>query len=252
MIRRVCGRARIWPVCGEAGDRAGAAWNWRMSSDPSSTTKPVKPVIGLAGGIGAGKSLVGRQLADLGCALFDADHVARRELEDPAVISTLVGWWGAGILDQQGGVDRAKIAARIFCDPAERVRLEGLIHPRVARNREDFMAAAFADPGVRAIVLDVPLLFEIGLDKICTHILFVHADDKVRQERVRSSRGWDAGELARREKNQWPLDRKLKSANNVIDNGEGEAQCLAQVRATFDRITTEYNPPPGGARQPGR
>lgn len=223
-----------------------------MSSDPTSNLKPVKPVIGLAGGIGAGKSLVGRQLAELGCAVFDADRVAREEMNDPQVAATLMEWWGAEILDGQGRVDRAKIASRIFSDPAERVRLEGLIHPRVARNREIFMAAALSDPAVRAIVLDVPLLFEVGLDKMCTHILFVHADDQVRQERVRSTRGWSAGELDRREKNQWPLDRKLKSANNVIDNGRGEAECLAQVRATFDRITTEYNPPPGGARQPGR
>lgn len=195
-----------------------------------------KPILGLAGGIGSGKSTVARLMGTLGGYVIDADAIAREALQRPEVRRELVEWWGAEVLDAEGRVDRKRLADRVFHDPPQRQRLEGLIHPLVQRERVERVAAARADPSVRFIVLDVPLLFEVGLDKECDRIVFVNADRQTRLERVRRTRGWDERELERREKNQWPMDRKRAASHDIIVNNGDEAQCLEQVRSILKRI----------------
>ena len=75
------------------------------------------PVIGVAGGVGAGKSAVAKALADLGCVVADSDALARQALGDPSVRETLIGWWGEGILDDAGDVDRSAVARIVFDRP---------------------------------------------------------------------------------------------------------------------------------------
>ncbi|MFM8699183.1 MAG: dephospho-CoA kinase [Phycisphaerales bacterium] len=200
------------------------------------------PILGLAGGIGAGKSTVARILAEEGCVVADSDDLARQAYNDPAIREQLVAWWGDRIRDCRGchaepdslppPVDRRAIAAIVFEQPAERVRLESLIHPWIARHREALFAAAPA--GTRALVIDAPLLFETGLDKRCERVIFVDSSAESRFSSVRAARGWDAGELGRREAAQWPLDRKRALAHHVIRNDGDPASLRAQVRAVLD------------------
>jgi dephospho-CoA kinase len=205
--------------------------------NPLPETKPQsKPVIGLAGGIGSGKSAVARQMGSLGGFVIDADALAKQALQRAEVIEQLVAWWGEGMLDAEGQADRAKIAQRVFENPEERKRLEGLIHPLVAEQRAKLIQAAGADPAVRFIVLDVPLLFEVGLDRECDRVVFVEADEATRLKRVGEQRGWGPEELARRERNQMPLDRKRSQAHDMIRNDRSEGQSLAQVRELLARL----------------
>jgi len=195
-----------------------------------------KPIIGLAGGIGAGKTSVAESFARQGAKVFDADAVAQAVLDREQIRDVLVDWWGKQILDERGHVDRRRVAERVFNDQAQRKRLESLIHPIVAARRNEMIEQAQADPAVRAIVLDVPLLFEVGLDKLCDRVIFVRADRADRLARLAETRGWGAEELDRREKNQWPLDKKLQFAHDIIDNDNGEADRDAQVRSLLERI----------------
>jgi len=195
-----------------------------------------KPIIGLAGGIGSGKTSVAESFARQGAKVFDADAVAQAVLDREQIRDVLVDWWGKQILDERGHVDRRRVAERVFNDQAQRKRLESLIHPIVAARRNEMIEQAQADPAVRAIVLDVPLLFEVGLDKLCDHVIFVRADRADRLARLAKTRGWGAEELDRREKNQWPLDKKLQFAHDIIDNDNGEADRDAQVRSLLERI----------------
>jgi len=195
-----------------------------------------KPIIGLAGGIGAGKTSVAESFARQGAKVFDADAVAQAVLDREQIRDVLVDWWGKQILDERGHVDRRRVAERVFNDQAQRKRLESLIHPIVAARRDEMIEQAQADPAVRAIVLDVPLLFEVGLDKLCDRVIFVRADRADRLARLAKTRGWGAEELDRREKNQWPLDKKLQFAHDIIDNDNGEADRDAQVRSLLERI----------------
>jgi dephospho-CoA kinase len=193
-------------------------------------------VIGVAGGIGAGKTLVARQLASLGAKVVDADGIAKQMLDDADVKTQLVGWWGEKILDGEGRVDLRQVAGVIFADPQQRHRLEGLIHPRVAEQRDRILAAAQADPQVTAVVIDAPLLYEVGWDKLCDRVIYVHADRALRVSRETEDRGWDEQELDRREKIQLSLDKKLQRAHDIVDNNSTETECLAQVRDVLSRI----------------
>ena len=174
------------------------------------------PVIGLAGGIGAGKSQVAAMLAELGCLVSDSDADARAVFAEPSVIETLRSWWGDEVVADDGTIERSEVARRVFADPGERDRLERLVHPSIhARRRARFEAAG---PGTRALVIDAPLLFEAGLDAECDAILFVDAPLEVRLERVRRHRDWDEAELERREAAQWAVDRKRERADAVVEN----------------------------------
>lgn len=221
------------------------------------------PVIGLAGGIGAGKSRVARMLGELGCLVLDSDAQARAELESPEVKAELVRWWGPGVLDESGRVDRAAVAGIVFARPEARRSLEGLIHPRLkARRAEVIERAGLADVagggagegvagvasgtapagGVRAVVVDAPLLFEAGVNKECDAVIFVEAPVEVRLGRLARSRGWDAAELARRESAQWPLEQKRVLSDEVIQNSNDDRadEVKAAVESALVRIERRW------------
>jgi dephospho-CoA kinase len=191
-------------------------------------------VIGLAGGVGAGKSAVGRALAELGCVVADCDALAQSALDDPAVRTRLRAWWGCGILAEDGRIDRGAVADIVFADDEQRRLLERLVHPWVrSRLRERFRDTPAAAP---ALVIDAPLLFEAGLEEVCDAVIFVDAERDVRLRRVAASRGWDARELRRREDSQMPLDVKRGKADHVVENNGDFADLSEKVRHILSDI----------------
>ncbi|TVQ59641.1 MAG: dephospho-CoA kinase [Phycisphaerales bacterium] len=194
-------------------------------------------VIGLAGGVGSGKSAVARAFESLGCVVIDSDAEVRVALERPDVRAELARWWGPAVLAPDGSVNRKAVASIVFTNEAERKRLEGLIHPLLRRNRAQVIEAASGRGGdVPAVILDAPLLFEAGLVGECDAVVFVDSPREMRVERVRSSRGWEASELDRREKSQAPLEEKRRLADYVIQNDADESALRARTAAVFERI----------------
>jgi len=192
------------------------------------------PVIGLVGGIGAGKSSVAKILAELGCVVSDSDAQARAALRDPRIKDPILKWWGERVLDRQGEIDRAAVAQIIFADPVERRRLESIVHPWVeARRRELF---AHAKPEAPALVIDAPLLLEAGLDRECDAILYVEADRPTRLARLAATRGWNPQELGKREQSQLPLDEKRRRADHIVQNNGDLSELTLQVRRVLDQI----------------
>ena len=192
-------------------------------------------VIGIAGGIGSGKSTVARAFAQRGFVIVDADAEAKAALDRPEVRATLAEWWGPGVLNPDGSVNRSEVARRVFSVEVERRRLEGLIHPLVRKTHAQAVDLARRAPGGPApgLVMDTPLLFEAGIDRECDAVIFIEASRATRLERVRRSRGWDEAEFDRREASQWPLDRKRAACRFVIhnDDSDGSASHLdEQVR----------------------
>lgn len=185
------------------------------------------PVIGLVGGVGSGKSSVASALLSLGCTVADSDALVRKVYVLPEIRAQLQTWWGPGVVNDAGQIDRAAVAAVVFRDPAERKRLEALIHPKVEAARRALFAAA--PPGTRALVIDAPLLLEAGLAGECSQIWFVDAPETARRARVMADRGWSAEELDRREAAQWSLDRKRAAAHHVIRNDGDPASLREQV-----------------------
>jgi dephospho-CoA kinase len=169
-----------------------------------------KPVIGIAGGIGSGKSFIARLFGEMGCCVIHADDQIRLAYDDPTIRQTLEQWWGSSIFKPDGSINRPEIARRIFSDHSDRIRLETLLHPWIATQRDQIMADSAKNPEILAFIWDTPLLFEAGLDKDCDAVVFVDAPEDTRFLRVSQTRGWDKTEIIRREKLQWPLDKKRK------------------------------------------
>lgn len=201
-------------------------------------------VFGLTGGIASGKSFVAGLLAERGAVVLDADRHAHAVLAEPEVIAGLVERWGPGILAEDGSVQRAEIAGRVFGDGAaavaERRFLESLVHPRVRARLTGELAEASA-ASAPAAVLDIPLLIEAGWTDQCDAVLFVETSEAIRLQRA-SERGWDAEELARREAAQTPVSEKRAAADSIIP-GDDAAAARAAIQALWDRwVRTSHEP----------
>ena len=196
-----------------------------------------KPIIGLVGGIGSGKSFVANLFADEGCMVIDSDAAVTEAYQRAEVREKIRQWWGPAVLLPNGQVNRKEIAKLVFGDEQQRRRLEGLIHPIVAELRDQQMRPSADDASVKAYVWDTPLLLDAGLGTQCDAIVFVDAPEAERIERVRRTRGWDEAELRRREKLQMPLDKKLDMANDIVRNTAGaDEEVRNQVRKVLSRI----------------
>jgi dephospho-CoA kinase len=195
-----------------------------------------KPVIGLAGGIGAGKSFVAAMFGELGCLVLSADETVGHAYAEPAILQKLGEWWGKQAFTPKGDVDRAWIAQKIFSDPAERLKLEKLLHPRVQALRTEKMNQFANNASILAFIWDVPLLFEAGQNRECDAIIFVDSPMEQRIQRVRESRGWEEAELIRRENLQLPLDKKREMSDYVIVNAANAAETRRQVRDVLSQI----------------
>ena len=194
-----------------------------------------RPVIGIAGGVGSGKSTVARILGELGCVVADSDAMGRAALLDATIRDTLVDWWGPDILGEDGAIDRARVARIVFTDAGQRRRLESLVHPWIEQRRLALFDAA--PPDAKALVIDAPLLFEAGLDRVCDAVVFVDTDRDSRADRLRTSRGWDLEELTRREDSQLPLDEKRARSDHVVINNGDLHELSDQVRRILNKLT---------------
>lgn len=189
-------------------------------------------LIGLTGNIGSGKSTVAQLLAAKGAAVIDADALARQATEDPAVLAAIAQQLGEDLI-REGKLDRAATAQRVFADPEARERLNGIVHPWVRRAmaaRIDALLAASTPPPV--IVLDIPLLYEGGLERTVDAVIVVNAGLPTRLARLTARGLLSADDVRARDAAQLPLAEKVRRADFVIDN-EGDLDALA---AQIDRL----------------
>ena len=182
-------------------------------------------------------------MSELGAGVIRSDDLAAAEINAPDVKETLREWWGTEVFAADGSVDRQKVAMIVFADAAQRHRLEALLHPRVGIRRAGLTAELEAQSRIKAVVLDSPLLYEVDLDLVCDAVIFVDADPAAREARSEKARNWPAGELARREKTQQPLDMKRARADYTVDNNSTLAALRRQVEGVFAQIVSEAGAP---------
>jgi dephospho-CoA kinase len=216
--------------------------NEPMTLPPLPPPAPQRPVvIGLTGGVGAGKSEVAHLLARHGFTVIDSDKEAKEALDRPVVREQLVEWWGPRVLTPDGRIDRRAVAQIIFSDDSQRTRLEQLVHPLVKATRAALIDRA-AREGSRGVVIDAPLLLEAGSDAECDLIIFVDAPRDQRISRVQTTRNWDQAELTRRENAQLPLEAKRRRSDEVIVNDSSPQVLEAKVADLVHRILTGQGP----------
>ena len=176
-------------------------------------------IIGLTGGIACGKSTVSTELRALGAAIIDADALAH-ELSQPhqPLYNAYVQRFGREIVTENGTLDRAAIARRVFADPAVRAEVDAIAHPLIRMAAEERLRAA-REENKRAAVLDVPLLFEAGWDALAdeTWVVALPREEQLARLLARDT-SMDEGEARARIAAQMPLAEKCARADVIIDN----------------------------------
>jgi dephospho-CoA kinase len=195
-------------------------------------------VIGLLGGVASGKSMVAEQLASCGAKVINADLIGHEVLRKPAIEAAARKRWGEKVLGADGRIDRRRLAEMVFASSPDglqdRAYLEELTHPEIVRIIKQQLES-LARSAVEAAVLDAPLLWEAGLDKLCDKLVFVDLPPEVRLQRA-LARGWRKEDFAAREDAQKSLDFKRGRADVVIDNSGSPEQTQAQVRRLWQTL----------------
>lgn len=184
--------------------------------------------IGLTGGIGAGKSTVSATFAACGGIIVDGDVISR-EVVQPGTegLAALVDHFGADILLGDGALDRPALAAKAFADEAQRVKLNSIVHPLVARRRGEIVAAVGED---QVIVEDIPLLVESQLAPLFALVVVVHADVEVRLDRLLNIRGMDESDARARIAAQATEEQRRTVADVWLDNSGTAGRLVEQAR----------------------
>ncbi|MGQ9557873.1 MAG: dephospho-CoA kinase [Desulfurispora sp.] len=205
-------------------------------------------VIGLTGNIGSGKSTVAAMLQELGATVLDADRIARRVVRPgtPA-LAEIVRTFGPDILSDNGQLNRPALAGIVFNNPAARRQLEDIIHPRVRECIEQAIREqrqAAAPPP--ALVIEVPLLFETGMQHLMDEIWLVTADEPARLKRIKQRDQIDEAAARQRMAAQMPQELKIPLADRVIDNSGTPHHTQRQVAAAWREALGHRTARPGG------
>jgi dephospho-CoA kinase len=191
------------------------------------------PLVGLTGGLGAGKSTALAELASLGAAVLSADAVVHELYETETVRDAVRERFGGAVLDGER-VDRAALATRVFENEDDRVWLEQFLWPLVRQRAEQFYAEACRrEQPPRAAVIEAPLLFEAGGDAAYTATIAVVADDALRASRIAAR---DQAQLARREERQLPQPEKARRATYTVVNDGSVAELREQLSGVLEKI----------------
>jgi dephospho-CoA kinase len=191
-------------------------------------------LVGVTGGMAAGKSTALSCFRALGASVMDADDVVHRlYLPGQDVYQAVVGRWADEVLNPDGTVNRAAIAQRVFCSDHEMQWLNDLIHPLV--RRQMLNAASAVTTGV--LCCGVPLLFETGWDRTLTLTVAVWCDPCTQRARLQS-RGWSDDDIRARQSRQMSMDEKLTRARyGLINTGPLEV-LRQQCRWLYDVFTS--------------
>jgi dephospho-CoA kinase len=185
----------------------------------------VVTMVGLTGGVGAGKSSVSARLAGLGAVIVDSDLLAR-EVVMPGTpgLAEIVAAFGEGVL-ADGALDRPALGRLVFHDAEARARLEAIVHPRVRARSAEIIHAA---PDGAVIVNDIPLLVETGMQGLFNLVVVVAAPVELRVERLRG-RGMSEADARSRIAAQATDEQRAAAADVVIDNDGSLADLHAKV-----------------------
>lgn len=193
-------------------------------------------VFGITGGIGTGKSRVAALLRERGVPVVDADELAREAVAPgSAGLAEIVESFGPSVLAADGSLDRKRLAALVFADETARKRLNAITHPKVRQLSQ----ARFAELDQRGVALagyDVPLLFEVGLDRVLRPIVVVAAAEATQLARILARDGSSEADARARIAAQLPLAEKRLRADYVLENDGTISELAAQVDALLERL----------------
>jgi dephospho-CoA kinase len=197
-------------------------------------------IIGLTGGIGAGKTTVAALLAQKGAFVIDTDLIARDVVEPASpALEAIRREFGDGVIRPDGSLDRPALARIIFQDESKRTKLNELTHPEILKR---VLAIIGAQPSDAIIVAVVPLLFESGFDRSCDQTLAVVASPEIRRARLQERDGITGSEVEARMKAQLPDTEYERRARVVIRNEENLTALGREVDRAWDAFLGAAKP----------
>jgi dephospho-CoA kinase len=193
--------------------------------------------VGLTGGVASGKSTVAAILRDLGAVVIDADALAR-EVVAPGTpgLEAVAAAFGPEVLGEDGGLDRARLGAIVFADPAQRVALEAIIHPLVRARAAEIEAAA---PAGVLVVHDIPLLVETGQAGDFDAVIVVDVPGELQVERAVRDRGWSPEEARSRIAAQATREQRRAAATHLVENSGTTEDLRHQVTEVFRELVSK-------------
>lgn len=200
-------------------------------------------VLGLVGRAGSGKSTVARALAADGAEVIDADAIGHAVTDhDDEVRAALAAEYGALVYRADGTLDRARVAAKVFSDPAARERLNQLTHPRIARRIEARIEELEAGHFTGLVVIDAALMLDFGLERACDAVMAVVSGEAAQLERLARSRGWSADEARQRLAVQRPESQLRAAADVTLENDGTQEQLETAARDAVRTLRTRRAP----------
>ncbi len=201
-----------------------------MSRDPQGPR-----IVGITGGLGSGKTTVCDFLRQGRAPVISADEISRCLMRPGhPIYDRTVEEFGADVLDADGQLDRRLLGERVFSDAEARRRLNEITHPAIVDEMWRQVSRAKGQ-GAQVVVLDVPLLYEAGLEAMCDEVWVVWCRPEQQVRRVVQRDGLSEDEARRRLEAQMPLEQKVQRADRVIDNSGSKESLVAQVEEAWDR-----------------
>jgi len=193
-------------------------------------------VVGLTGGTGCGKSEAARYLASLGAKHIDADAISHALTADGgAAIEAIRQTFGDAVFFENGSLNRRALHDLVFSSMAHKRALEGIIHPMVQRYVMDEIEAA-ADEGYRVAILDVPLLFECGMDVLCDETWTMSVEACIQMERICQRDGLSEQQAAARIAGQMSMAERNARASRVIDSDRPIEKTRAELNQLYQQL----------------
>ncbi len=199
-----------------------------------------KPVIGLTGPTGAGKSTVASALKRLGCAVVDADRIARTVTEQPACLNQLKAAFGTGLMQTDGTLNRKELAQRAFANPENTAQLNRITHPAILAEARREIAAA-QQSSCRAVILDAALLFESGAENLCDTTVAVLTSPQARLKRIMARDGISEDLARERMRAQNANDYYTSRADRTFDGGTDWSIFDEKIRELLEKILRQPN-----------
>lgn len=196
-------------------------------------------IIGLTGGIATGKTQSSKIFKQLGCYIVDADKLSRAlTTKNSKCLKEIVGAFGTDILKDNGTLNRKKLGQIVFNDKQAKIELERIIHPHIIRKANEIIAKKYNSVD---IVLDAPLLFEVGLDRICDKVIVIYAHYHLQISRFIKRDKVSEEEAIKRIALQMPIEDKMRLADFTIDNSGTLAELKKDIKFIYKQLTNKHN-----------
>jgi dephospho-CoA kinase len=192
-------------------------------------------IIGLTGGIATGKSIVASVFRELGAIILDADVIARLVvLPHQPAWEDIVEFFGPQVVNEDESLNRTKIGEIVYNNPDSLKELNRITHPRIMQHYKDELRRIKTEQPDAIVILEVPLLYETNMDKLCQQVVVVYVDRQTQIKRLMKRDNMSYEDAVRRINAQMPMDEKVGRADFVIDN-------RGSVEETKEKATKYYN-----------